>query len=180
MRDPFFWTTLALFGWFLTPLVVGSKVLGRRAVIGYACSAFIALPVFLLPLSFVIQPRFELVLLRWAGLPITAAGLAIMLPTFFRVRPFTGPRRDEPLRTTGVYGLVRHPMMFGGMLSVLGWSWVWGSLTGTGLAVVYGLCGWLSSFPEEERLLEEYGDDYTRYQRRVPRFFPVPRPGERE
>ena len=176
MNDPFLWTSLAIFGWFLTPIVVGSRVLGRHAVIGYACSLFLALPVFLLPLPFVIQPRFESALLRAAGLPITAVGLAIMLPSLFRVRPFTGPRRSEPLRTAGVYGLVRHPMMFGGMLSVLGWSLVWHSVVGVGMAAVYGLCGWLSSFPEEERLLEEYGDDYRRYQREVPRFVPCTTP----
>src|SRR4029077_12522749 len=35
--------------------------------------------------------------------------------------PFPAPRSGEALRTTGIYGLVRHPIYGGGLPGALGW-----------------------------------------------------------
>ncbi len=172
LDDPYFWISLVLFGWFLTPLVVGSRSVGRTPAVGYACTAFLTIPVFVLPLPFVDQPRFDVPAVKAVGGFVAIASFAVVVRAFFRVRAFTVPSQAEALHTSGLYGVVRHPMMSAGTAAVLGWAAFWGSSVGLAFAVVYGLCGWLSSFPEEERLVEEYGEAYEDYRRRVPRFFP--------
>lgn len=118
-----------------------------------------------------------MILLQAGGVILTMAGLGVMLPAFLVVKPFTRPDRAEPLRTTGAYGLVRHPMKFGGFLTVLGWACAWGALGGLAFAAICAVCGWLTSFLEEERLIEAYGEEYRSYQRRVPRLVPGRRRG---
>ena len=171
-RDPLFWVSLGLFGWFLVSLVVGSQALGRHSSLGYLCAACLAISSWVLPLPFVEQPRFTLISFQVGGIALTMAGLGIVLPTVLVVKPFTAPDRAEPLRTTGVYGFVRHPMKFGGFLAVLGWACAWGALVGVAFAVICAVCSWLTSFLEEERLIEAYGQEYRAYQRRVPRLVP--------
>jgi protein-S-isoprenylcysteine O-methyltransferase Ste14 len=175
-KNPFFWASLGLFGWILVPPVVASRELGRHPALGYLCTVFLVVPTFVLPLSFVDQPRFASPLWQTAGILLVLIGLVFFVATFFQVRAFTRPQRTEPLRTRGYYAIVRHPMTLGGVLAALGWALNHGSPIGVSLAVVYGLCGWLGTFLEEERLVEEYGEAYRRYQGTVPRLFPIPRP----
>ncbi len=54
----------------------------------------------------------------------------------------------------------------------LGWSLIFGSVIGVALTPVwFGVCV-LLTFLEEEKLVEQYGDEYARYQREVPRIIP--------
>jgi uncharacterized membrane protein len=77
---------------------------------------------------------------------------------------------DEDLVTTGVYGIVRHPIYTAGIviftfnpyLTVNG-------LTITVLADIYFLFG---MFIEERRFLRIFGDQYREYMKRVPRLMP--------
>jgi protein-S-isoprenylcysteine O-methyltransferase Ste14 len=74
------------------------------------------------------------------------------------------------LITSGVYGVVRHPMYLGAILfftfeprvSVNG-------LTVTVIADLYFIWG---AFVEERRLLRIFGDQYREYMKRVPRLIP--------
>ena len=55
-----------------------------------------------------------------------AAGMAFLIPVF-RVHWTTGPDESESLRTTGVYGFVRHPGYLRNVLLGLGWALVFRS-----------------------------------------------------
>ena len=76
---------------------------------------------------------------------------------------------DEPLRTGGLLGFVRHPLYGGAFLILWGRvgnefdlaTAVWGSL--------YLLVG---TACEERRLMARYGEAYGEYRRRVPAFIP--------
>ena len=75
----------------------------------------------------------------------------------------------------GVYGLVRHPQYFGGVMGHLGVSLLLSSrdsllVTPIVVCVVYLIC-----WKEEKELVREFGDEYRRYQRRVPMLIPRPR-----
>jgi len=70
---------------------------------------------------------------------------------------------------TGIYGLVRHPQYLGGVLATfittLLWypHWLFGVLGVAGTVVVY-----MGSREEEQRLTQQFGDEYIRYIQRVP------------
>lgn len=57
-NDSFFWTFLAMIGWFLGLLVVGSKTFGKNTLFGVFCIALAEIPRIILPLNFINQPRF--------------------------------------------------------------------------------------------------------------------------
>jgi len=82
---------------------------------------------------------------------------------------------DRELVTTGVYGIVRHPIYFGGMLVMtFDPHLTINGLTLSVLADAYFLFG---AFIEERRFLKVFNGQYQDYMARVPWLFPrlVPR-----
>ena len=74
------------------------------------------------------------------------------------------------LVTTGVYGVVRHPLYAAGIvIFTFSPNITVNGLTITVLADLYFLFG---MFIEERRFLRIFGDQYREYMKRVPRLFP--------
>ena len=71
---------------------------------------------------------------------------------------------------TGIYSVVRHPQYLGGILAIfittLLWypHWLFGVLGIVGAVVVY-----MGAREEDQRLIQQFGEDYKRYMQRVPR-----------
>jgi protein-S-isoprenylcysteine O-methyltransferase Ste14 len=71
---------------------------------------------------------------------------------------------------TSIYSVVRHPQYLGGVFAIfmttLLWypHWLFGVLGVVGTAVVYMGCR-----EEDQRLIQQFGDDYIRYMQNVPR-----------
>jgi protein-S-isoprenylcysteine O-methyltransferase Ste14 len=71
---------------------------------------------------------------------------------------------------TGIYGVVRHPQYLGGILAIfvttLLWypHWLFAALGVIGTVVVYMSCR-----EEDQRLIQQFGDDYVQYMQKVPR-----------
>jgi len=71
---------------------------------------------------------------------------------------------------TGMYAVVRHPQYLGGVLAVflttLLWypHWLFGVLAVVGTVIIY-----MGAREEDQRLVQQFGDDYVRYMQRVPR-----------
>jgi protein-S-isoprenylcysteine O-methyltransferase Ste14 len=133
----------------------------------------------------------------WTRIPLHAVQLAGLMMGVLAFRPFDPLefmgvrqawrhiRRGETggdieglslggLVTTGVYGIVRHPMYLGGILLFVFNPHVtrtW--LTVSVLAVCYFVYG---SVVEDRRLVRHFGDEYRKYRERVPLL--VPRPGD--
>jgi protein-S-isoprenylcysteine O-methyltransferase Ste14 len=82
-------------------------------------------------------------------------------------------RRNHGLRTTGPYAITRHPI-YSGVIAMLGAT---AAMQGLGrwvtmCVLVVGVL--LIKVGSEERLLaDEFGAEYARYQRRVPRLIPT-------
>jgi len=78
--------------------------------------------------------------------------------------------RREELDTSGMYGVVRHPMYFSSLVFM--WATPAMSLTYLTLALNVTLYFYIGSCLEERRLVAQFGPRYVRYQERVPRLFP--------
>ena len=77
---------------------------------------------------------------------------------------------QKELVTSGVYGIVRHPMYLAGtVIFTFNPHITVNSLTITVLADLYFIFG---MFIEERRFLRIFGDPYREYMRRVPRLIP--------
>jgi protein-S-isoprenylcysteine O-methyltransferase Ste14 len=83
--------------------------------------------------------------------------------------------QHERLVTSGPYAWVRHPLY----ITVIALMWLWPDMTANRAALfcISAAYFYLGSFPEEQKLIEEFGDAYRRYQQVVPRL--IPRPGRR-
>lgn len=169
--DPWFWAFLGAAGWAIAPGVM-TRRLGSRLGFGVAVFVLAELPRLLLPLPFVSQPRLETSpLVIVLGAVVLAASLVLAAPVR-RIVPLTRPDRREPLRTDGLYTVVRHPLMLCDVLWPLGWSLLFGSIVGIALAPAWLAIVWVLTHYEEDALVREYGDAYRDLQRRVPRLFP--------
>jgi protein-S-isoprenylcysteine O-methyltransferase Ste14 len=98
-----------------------------------------------------------LILLAWAGIALGAS-----------LTPFPAPKAGQELITTGAYTLVRHPMYGGGILIAVGWSIVFASIVGLGLAAVLAIFLDLKARREETWLREQVAG-YAAYCERTRR-----------
>ena len=82
-------------------------------------------------------------------------------------------RQQDQLVTTGLYSLVRHPQYTGLFIGLFGEGVVhWPTLFSVALLPVIVLAYSLLARSEEKRVIEQFGDEYRAYQKRVPMFFP--------
>jgi protein-S-isoprenylcysteine O-methyltransferase Ste14 len=82
------------------------------------------------------------------------------------------PMPRKAFRTPLLYRVVRHPMMVGFLVGF--WATPDMSASRLVLAAAFSLYIVLGIRVEERDLAAERGDDYRRYQQRVPRLLPVP------
>ncbi len=165
LRDVFFWATVATATMFLEVAVFISRRRKRRIVYALAGISAIILfetPRFLIPL--LPQPRIDLPSAKPLGLFLFAFGLAIMALAFFQL--MKARKEGWKLQTTGVYGIVRHPMYLGDVLWALGWSLAFKALYALALTPLWLFLRLCLATLEEEKLAEKY-PEYSEYVRRV-------------
>ncbi len=113
--------------------------------------------------------------LRVLGLPILAIGGVLgtlgILGLGTNLTPFPKPKEGGYLVTSGVYGLVRHPIYSGLIAGTLGWALLTGSLLGLAFAVLLFIFFDLKSRREERWLVETY-PTYPEYQQCVKKLLP--------
>lgn len=81
-------------------------------------------------------------------------------------------KQDHALVQRGPYRLVRHPIYAGLLIAMLGTALVFGE-TGCFLAVALSFAGfWWKTRMEEEFMTQQFGADYSQYQRSVKRLIP--------
>lgn len=80
--------------------------------------------------------------------------------------------RHERLVVSGPYRWVRHPLYTATLVAL----WSWPDMTVNRLAFLAVSTAYfaLGSIPEEQKLVEEFGEAYRRYQAAVPRLIPRP------
>jgi len=82
-------------------------------------------------------------------------------------------RREDRLATEGVYTKVRHPQYTGLFMIIFGEGIVhWPTIVSVAaLPIIVGAYTLLAR-KEERQMLQKFGDEYRKYQRRVPMFIP--------
>jgi len=108
------------------------------------------------------------------GYALLFAGLGIFIQGW---RELHRAHRENRLATDGLYGLIRHPQYTGLFIGLFGEGVVhWPTLFSVAVFPVIVLAYVLLARREERQLLEQFGEQYRAYRRRVPMFFP--RPGQ--
>jgi len=125
---------------------------------------------------------------RYAFHALQLCGAALLLWTPWNLKEFIGlrqwerhrkgeeepPDRNERLFTGKGYGLVRHPLYLGcSLLLAFHPAQTQNSAATAAVVIAYFYIG---TYFEERRLARKFGEAYREYQRRVPRFLPLPRP----
>jgi len=101
------------------------------------------------------------------GILLFVLGFILTIFAFFKIGTIPSVRKKSNLITTGVYKLVRHPIYSGTLISVLGWTILLKSI----ISIVYFpflfLLYFLGTFVEERTIIEQYGDQYLDYKKKV-------------
>ncbi len=164
-QDVFFWATIATATMFLEVTIFISRRRKRRIV--YAIAGILAIILFEVPrflIPFLPQPRLRMDFLKSIGLTVFALGLAIMMIAFAQL--MKAKREGWRLQTTGIYGIVRHPMYLGDVLWALGWSLALKALYALALTPLWFFLRYCLATLEEEKLMEKY-PEYSDYIRKV-------------
>lgn len=112
----------------------------------------------------------------WTGVALTALGVAVAFWARFTLgRNWSGTvtvKEDHELIVRGPYRFVRHPIYTGFSLAALGSALAADRVRGF-LAVILIVLAWRLKWAVEERfMLEEFGDRYAEYRRRVSALIP--------
>lgn len=104
------------------------------------------------------------------GYAIVFAGATLVADGWRRVHQ---ARRQNRLMTDGVYARVRHPQYTGLFLIVFGEGIVhWPTIVSVVAFPVIVIAYTMLARREERQMVEQFGDEYREYQRRVPMFIP--------
>ncbi|MHC4250066.1 MAG: methyltransferase family protein, partial [Planctomycetota bacterium] len=127
-----------------------------------------------LVLPFCVQPRFEIG--GWhsiVGGAVIAIALPVTVAPVFLVRWWSPPKAGMKLRTTGIYGVVRHPIYLFEVLWPVGLAIMFRSVYGLALAPAWWLVFLIHTLSEEADLERALGEEYLAYKRKVRgRMFP--------
>ncbi len=122
------------------------------------------------------MPAALAVAITWAGVAISALGLAVRIAAMLRLGARFSPRialqRAHALETGGLYARVRHPGYLGAMLATLGGVLVFRSMLAWPLVALMWLAETLRARREEALLEAHFGEPYRAYLARTGRFLP--------
>ncbi len=167
-KDVFFWATIATAIIVLEFIIFISRRKYRRIV--YIMSGIFALTFFEVPriiIPFLPQPSIGLTpnTAKILGGIIFFSGLFIICGAFSQL--MKAKKENWELRTSGFYGIVRHPMYLGDILWALGWSIIFNALYGLVLTALWLFLRYSLAMLEEEKLIEKYGEIYKNYMKTV-------------
>ena len=128
---------------------------------------FVVVPLLVSPL--IPQPRFDadrsvtLVI----GTVFLSAGVILIGLAFSKIGAVPSIRQESNLLSTGVYGLVRHPIYAGTILTFGGLSILFHALISLAYWPIVVLLYYMMIVVEERRLVREYGEAYIAYRKKV-------------
>jgi len=142
---------------------------------------FFTLPVFLqkLYVFFVVGPLFISPLMPQnrfhisdfislpLGILLFVLGWILIIFALFKIGTIPSLRKKSDLITSRVYRIVRHPIYSGTVIAVLGWTILLKSIISILYFPFLFLLYFLLTVFEERSLIEEYGDEYIRYEKKV-------------
>ncbi|MBN2455553.1 MAG: isoprenylcysteine carboxylmethyltransferase family protein [Sedimentisphaerales bacterium] len=125
-----------------------------------------AAPMFGSPL--VPQPRFEpSYVIFIIGTILALLSVLIWIQAFKQIGIIPGIRQKSKVITSGIYGIVRHPLYLGSILMLLGLALAFRAVYALLYAPVIIILFTVTIFIEEKSLTEEYREEYLAYKRKV-------------
>ncbi len=113
---------------------------------------------------------------RWAGVAISASGLAVRIAAMTRLgarfAPTLALQPEHALETGGLYARIRHPGYLGAWLAALGAALAFGSATGLAAALLFGTLMAARARREEALLERHFGEAWRDYRARTGAFLP--------
>lgn len=83
-------------------------------------------------------------------------------------------KQENRLATDGLYSLVRHPQYTGLFIALFGEGVIhWPTIFSVGLFPIIVIAYVLLARREEQKVIDEFGDEYLEYKRNVPAFLPM-------
>jgi protein-S-isoprenylcysteine O-methyltransferase Ste14 len=128
-------------------------------------------------------PGIALLRISWIsillGSLITFPGLAIMIICIHKyfyelsgLKALQEDKKEVTLQTRGLHAIVRHPLYFGTLLFTWGLLFIFPLLYNLIACVVITVYTIIGIRLEEKKLVEEFGEAYTDYAKKVPRLIP--------
>jgi len=167
--DPFFWAMVSMLGMVgATSLFSMQKLRHNLWFVGIVL-LLVTTGRFILALPFCPQPRFEIFGLHWiiGGIIIGLVAIIGAQP-IFTVKWWAPPEEEGmKLRTTGIYGVVRHPIYLCELLWPLGLAIICRSTYGVALTPLWWSAFFIHALAEEAALEKELGAEYLEYKKKV-------------
>lgn len=173
--NPFFWICIYLIGYTITILVLNLRAIKNKVesrapkplIRIFILLTFLAPP---LILPFTKGPKMVI------PSPFTlTVGILLLIINFFikimaqrQIGIAPALKGKGKLLSTGVYGIVRHPLYMSNGLLALGMAVLLKSLYAFLFSIPYFLSYLLIIYFEERDLLEKYGEAYKEYKKKVP------------
>ncbi len=82
-------------------------------------------------------------------------------------------QQNHSLATTGLYARIRHPQYVGFVAILLGFLFQWPTILTVIMLPILVLMYARLAIVEEREMMKQFGDEYTRYAARTPRFVPT-------
>ena len=125
---------------------------------------------------------FENIIVKYLGLALFFIGVVVLVIALknYNLSEFIGTQYlkneshpvPEKLRISGLNNYVRHPLYFATLLLLWGAFLFVGSTKILVIAIVSTLYLLIGTRLEEQKLIDEFGADYRRYQQNVPMLLP--------
>ncbi len=101
------------------------------------------------------------------GILLTSLGLLFILLSFFKIGLIPSMKSSGGISTNGVYGIVRHPIYSGTVITEIGLTLGNQSLITLIYIPISVLLYFLMALIEEKELILHFSDEYSKYQQKV-------------
>lgn len=169
-QNIFLWALISVVALFIGVVVLSSKKIKLESHL----LGFIVILIFEIPrliIAFLPQPTLGLPnFVAWVigGIIFLAAMSFATLGVYqIRTAAVKEPSGKRKLESSGIYGIVRHPIYFGDTFWPVGWSIIFNATYSLLLTPLWFILLFLLSIVEEEKLVEEYGREYEEYMQKV-------------
>ena len=114
------------------------------------------------------QPRFELnYIIFIIGTVLALLSALIWILAFKEIGIIPAVKQKSKVISSGIYGIVRHPIYLGNILMPLGLGLAFRAVYALLYAPVIIIFFAVTIFIEEKSLTEEYGEEYIKYKKKV-------------
>jgi len=110
------------------------------------------------------------------GLVIIGIGLVVNALINYDLMAFVGLKKEEKhdkLITNGLNRYIRHPLYLGIIITLLGWNTIYISAAALSTLILTIIYVQIGIYLEEKKLIDRFGDQYTEYQKGVPKLIPI-------